>query len=269
MKSKITLSLLIMAFMLSLSCTASSSVKTPMPVENLITFTPEEVVVHTLPTLSVVDSAEIVNDLLLYNGGCKLPCFWGVVPGTTEWNTAKAFLQTFAEIREGKHYSIKVRESEYHHTSLIEFNVEKNVIIEITVGLPFTRNFTIEKVLTDYGKPDEVYLLTYRNSPTNPIPSFLILSYQHQGILAQYEFESQKVNDNDFLICSQPIGPSLWLRSPQKMLSDLEINQSVFGEEPSLILQKIDEVSDITIEKFYNEFKENSACFYTPINIWP
>ena len=49
-----------------------------------------------LPTLEPTQAILLVEDLLVNNAGCKLPCWWGIIPGTTEWNEAKQFLQTFA-----------------------------------------------------------------------------------------------------------------------------------------------------------------------------
>ena len=222
-----------------------------------------------ISTLSVAESNELIKELILRNGGCRLPCFWGITPGITEWSEAKNFLATFAEIREGKFYSIKIQDPEYHQVNLIEFTVQDGIVVEVVAGLPITRNFTIDKLLTNYGKPDGIYLLTYKNSPASPIPAFLALNYQHQGILVEYEFASEKINDNEFLICSQPLGPNMWLRSSQETLTDLDINQSVLGAEPSYTLRKIDEISNISIDEFFNDFKGSSACFITPINVWP
>jgi hypothetical protein len=239
------------------------------PTKTVLPTSSQEILETPMPTLSVEESTKFIKELLLNNGGCKLPCFWGIVPGTTEWNNAKVFLKTFAEIREGIYYSIKIQDPEYPRVNLIEFKVQEGIIVEVVAGPPITRNFTVDKILIDYGKPEEVYLLTYKNAPASPVPAFLVLNYQHQGILAQYEFASEKINDIEFSICSQPIGPSMWLRSPKKMLTELEINQSVLGPEPSYTLRKIDEVSDISVEEFYDKFKGSSACFITPINIWP
>lgn len=239
------------------------------PTRTVLPTSNQELLETPLPTLSVAESTKFIKELLLNNGGCKLPCFWGIVPGTTEWNSAKVFLKTFAEIREGKYYSIKIQDPEYPRVNLIEFKVEEGIIIEIVAGPPVTRNFTVDRMLIEHGKPEEIYLLTYRNAPTTPTPAFLVLNYQHQGILAEYEFASEKISDTEFLICSQAIGPSMWLRSSQKTLTELEINQSVLGPEPSYTLRKIGEVSDISVEEFYNVFKGSLACFKTPINIWP
>src|SRR5688572_19473047 len=44
--------------------------------------------------LSEVQQEQLLQ-LLFTNGGCDLPCFWGIVPGETSWDFAKASLGTF------------------------------------------------------------------------------------------------------------------------------------------------------------------------------
>jgi hypothetical protein len=246
-----------------------SNDKTITPTKTVVPASNQELLETPLPTLSAPESTEFIKELLLNNGGCKLPCFWGLVPGTTEWNTAKAFLETFAEVEEGKYYSARIQDPEYPWDIVINFKVQEGILVKVLVGPTVTSNFTIDKLLIDYGKPEEVYLLTYRNAPAFPTPAYLVLDYRHQGILAKYEFTSEKINDNEFLVCSQSVGPILWLRSSEKMLTELEINQSTLGYEPSFKLRKIDEVSDISVDEFYDEFKRPPACFTTPVDIWP
>jgi hypothetical protein len=242
-----------------------SNDKTITPTKTVVPALDQELLETPLPTLSAPESTEFIEELLLNNGGCKLPCFWGIVPGTTEWNTAKAFLETFAEVKEGKYYSARIQDPEYPRTHVINLKVQEGMLVEVGVGPIVMRNFTIDKILIDYGKPEEVYLLTYRNAPAFPLPAYLVLDYRHQGILAKYEFTSEKINDNEFLVCSQPVGPDMRLQSSEKMLTELEINQSV----PRPEYRKIGEVSDLSIDEFYDEFKRPSACFTTPVDIWP
>jgi hypothetical protein len=222
-----------------------------------------------MSTLSPAERAEFIKELLVSNGECKLPCFWGVFPGTTDWNDARNFLRTFGEVREGDHYSVTIRDPDDVRDSLIEFRVEEGIVTEINAGSSVTGNFTIDKVLNEYGKPERIYLLTFKNSPSSITPAFSVLDYQNQGVLVEYEFVSNKINDTEFSICTEPTGPNLWLRSPGQMITDQDINHLVLGAEPAYSLRKIDNVTDITIEEFHNEFKGSPACFITQINIWP
>lgn len=222
-----------------------------------------------ISTLSPAERAEFIKELLVSNGECKLPCFWGVFPGTTDWTDARNFLRTFGEVKEGKYYSVTIRDPDGVRDSLIEFKVEEGIVTEINAGPSVTGNFTIDKVLNEYGKPERIYLLTFKNSPSSITPAFLVLDYQNQGVLVEYEFVSNKINDTEFSICTEPTSPNLWLRSSEQMITDQDINHLVLGAEPAYSLRRIDDVTDSTIEEFYNEFKGSPACLSTQIDIWP
>ena len=45
-----------------------------------------------LPTLSAEAAHAKIKELLKTNGGCELPCWWGIIPGKTAWPEALHFL---------------------------------------------------------------------------------------------------------------------------------------------------------------------------------
>lgn len=49
-----------------------------------------------LPTLNSREASLAVQKLLLENGNCQLPCWWGIVPGKTSWENTRKFLSPFA-----------------------------------------------------------------------------------------------------------------------------------------------------------------------------
>src|SRR3990172_6047576 len=48
------------------------------------------------PTLAEAEAAQALRDLIMTNGGCGLPCVWGLTPGETTWRDAEAILLTFS-----------------------------------------------------------------------------------------------------------------------------------------------------------------------------
>ncbi len=49
-----------------------------------------------MPTLSLEEKEIVTSELYKTNGNCELPCWWGIVPGETEWQTAKLLLNSVA-----------------------------------------------------------------------------------------------------------------------------------------------------------------------------
>ncbi|MFT3893686.1 MAG: hypothetical protein QM730_18815 [Anaerolineales bacterium] len=45
-----------------------------------------------VPTLSTDEALQQIKELYKDNGGCDLPCWWGIVPGETTWEQTKQLL---------------------------------------------------------------------------------------------------------------------------------------------------------------------------------
>lgn len=46
--------------------------------------------VQPVPTLSVLEEGALLSELMADNGGCELPCWWGISPGQTAAQAAKS-----------------------------------------------------------------------------------------------------------------------------------------------------------------------------------
>ena len=51
-----------------------------------------------IPTLSIEDAHARLLELLADNGGCRLPCLWGIMPGETTYQEGQVLLAPFAGI---------------------------------------------------------------------------------------------------------------------------------------------------------------------------
>lgn len=75
----------------------STSPLTPTPTQTK-TLTPTLTPTPTwtpLPTIPPDERLDAMLDLLYTNAGCRLPCWWGIIPGETSWTSARRFLQAF------------------------------------------------------------------------------------------------------------------------------------------------------------------------------
>src|SRR3972149_2562983 len=195
------------------SCTLLSAQSTPaetFPITPTFLSSP-------LPTMDSIEALKYVQNLFLTNGGCRLPCWWGVEPGKTGGNEAKRFLTTFIKrigqgesltITEGgetyftTNYSAYFDVNNHEEEGRIIFDLKNEIVAVITVDPVGTElAYALPKLLTAYGKPKDVYILTYQHAPFPFIPFSLVLFYQDQGILAYYELEAQR-NGEDVEACS-------------------------------------------------------------------
>ena len=104
-KNKIIL-LVFSLFLLITACAPAPPAETPTPtlaptltptVTNTLlpTKTPSPTVAQSWtppPKLSQEEANELLLELYETNGGCEMPCWWGIVPGETPWETALELL---------------------------------------------------------------------------------------------------------------------------------------------------------------------------------
>ena len=216
--------------------------------------------------------------MLANNAGCRLPCWWGIVPGQTSWQEAKQFLKTFIpEIEQGGsgggitnfdlHFAVDEGDIGGYYVIYV---VKNGTITDISAFPPVTeKSFLLHQVLTTYGQPAEVVIQTFPNTPIGYLPFWLILYYPEQGIYAFYEYHAQK-QGNVLLGCPQPIGPELYLWDPAEQMSLDRINAFVLGE-PLWTPRPLADVTDFDLKGFYETFRQgsNTTCLETPAEIWP
>lgn len=238
------------------------------------------------PTLSLAQANALVLDLLETNAGCQLPCWWGIVPGETKWPVARAFLaQVAVGIFQGDLKYYVEQEVRYPITYFgVSYNVngksagalfylKNNIINSIKTGPSGTDiNYRLHQFLSRYGRPDQV-LLSIAHVPIEPLPVNLVLVYE-EGFLAYYELEVSKLDDQGyFWICPTTTGPELWMWDSANEPSTNDVREFVFGADPPRHrqLQPIEKATNLTIDAFYEQFKElkPNNCLQTSESIWP
>ena len=237
-----------------------------------------------IPTLSLVEKETIASELYNTNANCKLPCWWGIVPGETEWQTAKSFLGALATKISTGIYSesapefiadvdIPVTEDLSAINMLRQyFSVQDGVIELIQPETPPTMPFTIiSEILSTYGLPSEVWLDTYGYSYGELDPFRLVLFYPEKGILARY-FDDAEFEDDDVVGCFSNHTGAVVLWSPDLKLTFAEALNGTralgtFGDQYYKPLQ---EATDMDVETFYQIYLDpnTETCIETPAELW-
>jgi hypothetical protein len=250
------------------------------------TITPDSTLTWTpVPTLAAEEARRYVRELLENNGGCKLPCWWGMVPGKTDWNKAKQHLETFVKSIEPNGEGQIIRDGipihwadflvRYETDNGIEDNfnvsVENGVIEEFLVG-----GLRLDRLLSSYGSPDEVYISTHSvTSDGGPPPFYFLVYYEQKGFWAQYDLNGEVVG-NIIKGCPQSIDPArIWLGSPENKWKKEDLWDYVFGPPiaswasryPILTLE---EAVGMDLKTFTHIFQEpnNQMCIETPAKLW-
>lgn len=179
-----------------------------------------------VPTLSVDEEGDFLSELMLENGGCELPCWWGIVPGQTAQQDARDWFASqgineweWGGTPEGSYYSIglghPVAGSPYGSRDVVLFAWVAAETIEL-VQVAGSRaqgedshNFTDDwtpfapsNLLQRYGIPTRVELMKIMHPDPGPPYYQLTLSYPDLGIEAHYIILYETLEDGRDRLCS-------------------------------------------------------------------
>lgn len=251
------------------------SVETPTATMQLNTPTP-------LPTLTIDEVEAIIEELYETNGNCEYPCFWGLEPGKASIQAVEVFFQPitsyissfFAEQEDSSTYiniinlPEKFIDPEPYLSLRFYYKNQTLQIIEIVgQNQPV---LTLSEFLVLYGKPDQIYVETYKRSrifTTADTLFSLYLSYQDQGIVA--DFNGAAYDSSGVITSCFERSPSLWLFVPNEY--DIFSVAEVINYDTSWApLMELELSTDYTIDKFYDEFAgaEDIPCITTPSDLW-
>lgn len=232
-----------------------------------------------LPTLSTLAAEAEIYELLETNGGCELPCWWGIVPDETDMNLAAHNLWAFASHkRVGSGNGVTVGEfiflvsesvspTKYFDVTLTSRGKK---VEQIDVRYLESSKYEIPAMLQTFGIPTSIWIKTYKSDyrmPANTVPFVAALFYQDRGILAMYgETDGQVIGSTIHGCIVGSAGLTLW--APDQNLSFDDVATKGVFYDPYMAL---DIASGIAPEDFYNRFKngDKKICIDTPANLWP
>lgn len=277
------------------------------PVENILTLadiTPSspETLVTPSPISSKEDSYQLVENLIKHNENCQLPCWWGITPGVSssvELHEKLLPLSDIADIHllfdESGSIDIQYPKKNWlinivlsftsnETSTLIETIVIRTNIISLKNNTNRTERFSaleyqelfetysLDKILSTYGQPANILIRAdVYDSSHSPETFEITLLYPKQGIFVRYTMLAEKVGNN-IGGCPAKSIMELWLLSPDDMGNYQQILSTVDptweGNFP--YSKSVSEVTSMTIEDFYQTFKEpTNRCVDTPLIIWP
>lgn len=218
-----------------------------------------------------------VAELLKTNGGCTLPCWWGIEPAKTNYMTAfnqLSPLSTFIRLK--KNDEVGSLDAEFQFPApetisgrelTITYKVEKEIIQLIEVNPGKVNQYRFSQFLKDYGDPEEVWVEGLID-PTSNNPFTLFFYYPKKGIEATFWVDA--IDQGDKLqVCPGSIPPTiLVLWEPDGVESFVDFTGKTFDlsyikkEKRSLI--SLDQATKQTLNDI-----SISNCFETPKDIWP
>jgi len=236
-------------------------------------------------TSSELPPREQVIELLQTNGGCELPCFWGIKVGETKWDDARIWLSKLTRIYDDK--SFYSDGDGGYPANLMTFTLtdedptgQFDLILTVgngriqrlvfspggTIGdiqfLPkFIQNYSLEKIFRQLGKPDSVY--AHLCEKYKPSCFDMVVLYEKQKIAI--DISGDALPDNQ--VCPK-IGEAGNLTAMNISIanpdSNLDLLPPTMLQNPFLFegWKPVKDVLGIDESEFYRRvLSESPACF--------
>ncbi len=245
-----------------------------------------EAVMPTLwPTLSPDEATSKVLSLLAdnQNPNCLLPCWWGAMPGETQWWSIQPYLQSFS-----------LQTYPYPQDSLyvVVFPIPSSVsgLGELHIGYTLNaldiinsidvpsiniEGYDPQTMMTLYGIPDEVWVKSLDEPREGVLPFQLVIVYQQRGISFRYYVDAARTGDM-VIACFEPgielerpdlfpAGPRIYVWEPGQH-KEIEEISPIPGETYFPLELK----TDLTLQTLYERFTnpDEQPCIDTPVDAW-
>jgi len=279
-----------------------ASTVTPKPTKTQVMPSPTSLPTTIVtPTITPAVPPEEILNLFKTNGGCLLPCWWGILPGETAIETVKSFTDQFGDLaihvlrQETGNFRVRVPEGNVQPEIDVVYGPLQGDTVEwlrVSPGLDYKNDageysdrrgtpqyleyypaYAIAAVLATYGKPDVILLNgDMVNAPGPPWVYALTLVYPEKGIWAEY-FGGMG-GETYFGICPMQTSITLSLWEPQKYASIEEVLSSSLPVGAWGLglgkLSTLEEKTDLTLDEFYQTFKDANydTCFESPTERW-
>ncbi|MFN8597114.1 MAG: hypothetical protein U0559_13145 [Anaerolineae bacterium] len=224
-----------------------------------------------------------VENMLATNGGCELPCWWGIVPGSNTVDTLrkiKAYGEPFPR-RDGTvlhgagDFDILTSRGKSDYSVRIEvFDFEGKIVsigvngairsVDSRVGFVNAwKHYSIDQVLNQYGTPSVVRIqLSPRSEPGASLGYALTLVYEKLGLLISYRGEGIDGSKADFIQAC----PLLTNVDSIDLKLQLPTTPTLFPllrpTDPIGYDRSLEEATGMSLKDFYNKFKNptNQDC---------
>jgi hypothetical protein len=242
----------------------------PSPIPSLsVTDTPAPTSFPTPPGATIQEKMKYLDET---NGGCTLPCLWGIEPGKTEWANTEPLLSSFASSLTHEWGSPDFQGVIYRaeYPSFIQpgqtlaslFYVAsvgpKKGTIEIIDTLS---NHSLTNFLTLLGTPDQVWL------NLEPLDAhFSLVVFYKAGELLSYKGFYTLDQDHHFVICPADLQNNnsdllLWDPASGKTWQDVGKLSTII---PSLTsndyFRSLEELTNLQMKDFYDMFFDSSSA---------
>ena len=227
---------------------------------------------------------DFIREMYATNGGCELPCFWGIKPGQEVDSVLNRFSPYIGDYtgKDDDGFNIVINPPQdidlfSRKEWKIYVRIQDNLVKTVAGDADYINSFAdqdLRSLLSSLKSPDEIWVEIYTEMDPNPWYR-IALFYQEKGIRVGWRGSLQDttvsenritgticprsiVNEIDMISYIPPYFVS-WL--PDEDLSFHEFNEKYAVIEPYYLLT--DQNSDVDVENFYETYIDTDVnnCF--------
>jgi hypothetical protein len=278
------------------SATSAPSFTPPPTNSPAPTLTPTEI-----PTLPVETAQAELLKFLSDNGGCHLPCIWGIVPGKSSFQEAQVILVPLDSVSEFTAFKSGLGsvtpyfvEGDLEIYTTIDFiadqdnNIVNHIAFSAEAHRPLAQGgyedvfdskffgekasaYALAHVLTEQGVPSSVMIETAGGPLTRGgTGGFdILLLYPDQGILVNYRTQMHLIGAN-VRGCPSNAYVQMELYPPGQPDSFFEGLKKTDWPLKMTGYKPLEETTSMSAQEFYDTFREpTDTCLETSAKLWP
>lgn len=241
--------------------------------------------ISAFPTLNKDQKEEYIFSQLDTNGGCDLPCWWGITPGKTLWSDVSTDFAGLgfrsSQIKGTSKFGMGgfALYSIYTYSSVV-YDVESNVIQSISITVDGALEpekfqkayyyYSPDEILRNYGKPSKILLDIPAYEYGDKVNYSFWMFYEHRGFLVVYSGTTQRTESlsicPSFVYDQSKSEMHLYVISP-----DFDLSLDALSNSGHTNAKTFDEATGKSVVDYYYDVESDPAniCFTTPSNMWP
>ena len=291
--------LLTTLFLLLSACTpvvdtptpAPIAMNTPTPTTVLYTASPTHLPTKTptsIPTLTLTHTLltdEQIQAWFLENmitPECDLPCWLGITPGVSTWDSTKERLAPYVDRMSEGEYDGKLSGSATFHFSTTEmpdtviflsFSIRDNVVTSMSISGSWEAGYQLPELLSRYGVPGQVWVEGYfdQYNYSGPRGIMLYLYYPDKNFEAHFSVPPTApiwTDVSNWQNCMK-YGPNLYILEPDENRSFDDVAEKL-SFDPRWPVIPISEALGMNVQSFYEVYQDakDPICFNIPVELW-
>ena len=217
------------------------------------------------------------------NNGCRLPCWWGIVPGVTSWGETLHFLNQFIGFSNiDTYYSASLTNNPqnsllyaWHFPSpypqvfvtRVDFEVQNGIVVAIGLWDDIGGHmFGLNELYVEYGKPDRIFIVPKNcHQGLNFCEANILFVYDGQRFLYN-DLVYGTINGNSVSLCVYEDNYGSILTWSDGVDPDL-----VFRVGSDAQFVPLEQASQLTIDGFFDQYHNSTqleTCFDVSIGLW-